>query len=477
MGVIWIKIAKRLDKFTDKIIDIYAALREFISPGWKTKNRSKVGELKLMLRAFNRSPLAWTGLTLVLLFIIIGIIGPYVAPEPYWEVYVYPKNMPPGWVDSNGVVHLFGTDYYGRDLLSMILWGARISLVIGLAVIALGVPLGIILGLVAAYYGGKVDEVIMRIVDVFYSFPALVLAIALSATLPSRIDILLREVPILEEFLVLLFGIRPEHGGYLATTVSIIIAMAVVWWPVYTRLLRAVALSEREKVYVEAAKALGLSDRTIMFKHILPNTSSVLLVTITIDLGSIIILEAALSFLGLGPQPPLPEIGRLISDGRAYWPEKWWLIIIPGAFLFIVGLGWNLLGDGLRDIFDPKTRRSIEFGIKERPIMVHDVIGLLGDIAIIAGFLTAGIVYRDAPGMVILFAPLVLLYVVWKGLNTVRFLSRYYVGHALGLIAYLWLITALAKFLPSTYPSGLIVLCGVVLKMSSEEIGKRRGVK
>lgn len=477
MGVIWIKIAKRLDKLTDKVIDAYVGLREFFHPGWKAKNRSRISELKLMLKAFNRSPLAWTGLILVLIFIFIGIFGPLIAPEPYWEIYVYPKNMPPGWVDPNGNIHIFGTDYYGRDLLSMMLWGARISLVIGLAVIILGAPLGIILGLVSAYYGGKVDEIIMRIVDVFYSFPALVLAIALSATLPSRIDILLDQLPILRDFLILLFGIRPEHGGYLGTTVSIIIAMAIVWWPAYTRLLRAVTLSEREKVYVEAARALGLPDRVIMFKHILPNILSILLVAITIDLGSIIILEAALSFLGLGPQPPLPEIGRLISDGRAYWPAKWWLIIIPGAFLFIVGLGWNLLGDGLRDIFDPKARRSIEFGTKERPIMLHDVIGLSGDITIIAGFIITAAVFRDAPAMVLLFLPTLLLYIIWKGLNSIKLLRRYYTGQILGALAYVWMVVTLAKFLPSIYFSGLVVLCGSILKMLSDEIGRRRGVK
>ena len=476
MGVLWIKIAKRLDKLTDKLVDGYAAFRELISPGWKDRNRSRISELKLMLRAFNRSPLAWVGLILVLIFVLIGIFGPLVAPEPYWDVYRYPKNMPPGWVDSNGVYHIFGTDYYGRDLFSMILWGARISLIIGILVIVLGVPLGIILGLVSAYYGGKVDEVIMRIVDIFYSFPALVLAIALSATLPSRIDILLTQVPILKDFLIGLFGIRLEHGGYLATTVAIIVAMAIVWWPGYTRMIRAVALSEREKVYVEAARALGLSDITIMFKHILPNVISILLVMITIDLGSIIILEAALSFLGLGPQPPLPEIGRLISDGRAYWPTAWWLIIIPGAFLFIVGLGWNLLGDGLRDIFDPKTRRSIEFGIKERPIMIHDVIGLLGNITIIAGFVTVVAVFGDAPGMVILSAPVLLLFVVWKGLNAIRTLGKFYVGHIAGIASYLWSIKILSIFLPSLFPGGLIVLAGVILSMISEEIGKRRGV-
>ena len=182
-----------------------------------------------MLRAFNRSPLAVIGAILVFMFVFIGILGPYIAPESYADVYVYPKNKPPGWEG-----HIMGTDYYGRDLFSVILCGARMSMMIGFLVILLGVPLGILLGLVAAYYGGKVDEIIMRVVDIFYCFPVLVLAIALAATLPSRIDAILTRVPILVNILTALFGIRLEHGGYLGSTLAIIVAMAIVWWPGYS---------------------------------------------------------------------------------------------------------------------------------------------------------------------------------------------------------------------------------------------------
>ena len=472
MGVLWIKIAKRLDRLTDKLVDIYANLRESISPGWKTKNKSRIDELKLMMRAFNRSPLAVFGAILVFIFVFIGIFGPFIAPESYAEVYVYPKNMPPGWEG-----HILGTDYYGRDLLSVILCGARMSMMIGFLVVLLGVPLGILLGLVAAYYGGKVDEIIMRIVDVFYSFPVLVLAIALAATLPSRIDAILSKVPVLVYILTALFGIRSEHGGYLGSTLAIILAMAIVWWPGYTRMVRAIALSEREKVYVEAAKALGLSDRKIMFKHILPNISSIILVMVTIDLGSIIILEAALSFLGLGPQPPLPEIGRIISDGRTYWPSKWWLIILPGAFLFIVGLGWNLLGDALRDIFDPKTRRSIEFGVKERPLYFTDIMGLVGNILIFAGFIVIVWVYKDIPGLVLLTVPILIIYMLWKGLNSIELLDKYYVGQIVGIIVYYIITTVLSPYSPGIVVSGLISLAGIILGMIKEIIELRRGIK
>jgi len=303
------------------------------------------------------------------------------------------------------------------------------------------------------------------------------LAIALAATLPSRIDAILSKVPVLVYILTALFGIRSEHGGYLGSTLAIILAMAIVWWPGYTRMVRAIALSEREKVYVEAAKALGLSDRKIMFKHILPNISSIILVMVTIDLGSIIILEAALSFLGLGPQPPLPEIGRIISDGRTYWPGKWWLIILPGAFLFIVGLGWNLLGDALRDIFDPKTRRSIEFGVKERPLYFTDIMGLVGNILIFAGFIVIVWVYKDIPGLVLLTVPILIIYMLWKGLNSIGLLDKYYVGQIVGIIVYYIITTVLSPYSPGIVTSGLISLAGIILGMIKEIIELRRGIK
>ncbi|MHA1616824.1 MAG: ABC transporter permease [Candidatus Njordarchaeales archaeon] len=471
MGIFWIKFSKQLDKLTDKLVDAYAAIRESISPGWKVKNRSKIEETKLMLRAFNRSPLGIFGAALVFLFFFLGIFGPLLAPEPYWELYVHPRNMPPGWEG-----HIFGTDYMGRDLLSSLLWGARVSLVIGILVVALGTPLGIILGLISAYYGGKVDEIIMRIVDIFYAFPALMLAIAMAAVLPSTISQFIFKYPLLEHILAALFAIRIEHSGNLGAMLAVILAMVIVWWPGYTRMVRAVALSEKEKVYVEAAKALGLSDLQIMFKHILPNVITIILVMVTIDLGSIIILEAALSFLGLGAQPPICEIGRIVSDGREYWPDKWWLVIIPGTFLFIVGLGWNLLGDVLRDVLDPRTRRSIEFGIKERPVKLFDIVGLIGDLAIVGGIVYMMVANGDVPGALLLTGPLLIIYMVWKGLNLIRLFDRLRIGQILGVLAYLGTYRILSPYMVGggVIPA-MIVLVGVILKMVREELAKRMG--
>lgn len=473
MGILWIKFSKKLDILTDKLVDLYASIRESFSPGWKEKNISRIDELKLMLRAFNRSPLGIFGAALVFLFFFLGIFGPFLAPEPYWELYVHPRNMPPGWEG-----HIFGTDYVGRDLLSALLWGARVSLVIGLLVVLLGVPLGIILGLIAAYYGGKIDEIIMRIVDIFYAFPALMLAIAMAAVLPSTISEIIFSLPLLEYILTTVFAIRIEHSGNLGAMLAVIIAMVIVWWPGYTRMVRAVALSEKEKVYVEAAKALGLSDFQIMFKHILPNIISIILVMVTIDLGSIIILEAALSFLGLGAQPPICEIGRIVSDGRAYFPEKWWVVIIPGTFLFIVGLGWNLLGDVLRDVLDPRTRRSIEFGIKERPIMASDIIGLIGDLCMIGGIIYMMIGVGDIPGAMLLVGPLMIIYLIWKGLDTIRALRKFRAGKILGIIAYLMTYQVLSPYMiDGGLIPAMIVLLGVILKMIKEELEARLGIE
>jgi len=474
MGILWIKFSKKLDFVTDKLVELYAKFRDFFAPGWIDKNQSRIDELKLMLRAFNRSPLGVFGFLLIAFFFILGIFGPAVAPEPYWELFRYPRNMPPGWEG-----HIFGTDHYGRDLLSIMLWGARVSLVIGLLVVALGVPLGILLGLIAAYYGGTIDEIIMRIVDIFYAFPALMLAIAMAAVLPTTISNMLFQVPLLESFFTILFGIRLHDSGNLGPMLAVILAMVIVWWPGYTRMIRAVALSEKEKVYVEAAKALGLSDFQIMFKHILPNLSSIILVMVTIDLGSIIILEAALSFLGLGAQPPIAEIGRIVSDGRQYWPDKWWLVIIPGTFLFIVGLGWNLLGDVLRDVLDPRTRRSIEFGIKERPVYVTDIIGLIGDLTMIAGYAYIAVVPMDIPGSFLMTGPLIITFLLWKGIDSIKIARRIRLGKITGLLSFIALYFPLSPYLAEGCFIGvLLILIGIILKMVKDEVEAfRRGLE
>jgi len=367
-----------LDRLADKLVDAIGSLISLFKKGWKNKNRSKMEEWKLMLYALNRSPPGLIGLALVLMFVLLGIFGPSLAP---WSYRYFPalENTttylaPPGTkaylpFSNKMITYPLGADHYGRDLLSLILYGARTSFVISIIVILLGVPLGIILGLIAGYYGGKVDELIMRITDMFLAFPALILAIAFSAVLPERLQSFINSHKFFESLFLTIFALKPQEAGNLGKLLAVILAMIIVWWPAYARITRGSTLTEREKLYVEAARAIGLSSRTIMFKHILPNIIGPILVYITLDFGSVILMEAGLSFLGLGATPPIADWGRIVYDGSQYFPEHWWLVTFPGFVILLVALGWNLLGDTLRDVLDPKMRRSIEFKVKKRKQM------------------------------------------------------------------------------------------------------------
>lgn len=353
---------KILDKAADAIIWILVKFISLIKRDWHIRNRSRVEEWRLTLYALNRSTTGILGLILSLGFVIIGIIGPFVAPYKYNQ-FLYLENpdlylAPPG---THGM--LLGTDIYGRDVLSLMLYGARVSLVISVVTIALGVPLGILLGLLAGYYGGKTDEAIMRITDIFLAFPALVLALALAATLPQRIRELLLAEPLFASTMAAIFGVSPDDAIHLAPLISIFTALIIVWWPTYARVVRGMVLVEKEKTYVEAAKALGYSSWRIMTRHILPNIMSPVIVLITFDFATVNLLAAGLSFLGLGAQPPIVDWGSLINMGGSRFPTAWWLVFFPGIAIFLTALGWNLLGDALRDVFDPKFRRRIEFRV------------------------------------------------------------------------------------------------------------------
>ena len=288
------------------------------------RNRAKIEEWKLTLKVLLRSPSAVCGLVLVLLFLFMAVFGPYISPSDPYKIDFAKRLRPP----SSG--NPFGTDEYGRDLLSRVLHGARVSLIVGIVTLAICVPVGVALGLIAGYFGGVVDEVIMRVTDIFLAFPALVLAMALSVAMGSGL-------------------------------MTVMIALAVVWWPAYVRITRGQVLSVRENLFVEAAKAMGISDFWIIARHILPNVLSPIIVIATMDMGAVILTAAALSFIGLGAQPPTPEWGRLVADGQPYFPECWWYVFFPGIAIFLTVLGFNLLGDGIRDALDPKIRRRLEF--------------------------------------------------------------------------------------------------------------------
>jgi peptide/nickel transport system permease protein len=269
---------------------------------------------------FRRNRLALVGVAILSLWILVALAAPLIATDNPNQFDIVQRLAPPG----RG--HWFGTDWLGRDVFSRVVYGARTTLFVGVVPIAIATVVGVPLGAIAGYAGGAVETTIMRCADVFLAVPALILAIATAATLgPS-----------------LLNGM---------------IAIAVVWWPWYTRLVHAETLSLSNQPWVEAVYGLGATRRRILFRHILPNESSPLLVRISLDLGFAVLVMAGLSFVGLGAQPPSPEWGLSVSLGRAYMPNYWWISVFPGLAIFTLVLAFNLIGDGLRDALDPELRR------------------------------------------------------------------------------------------------------------------------
>ncbi len=286
---------------------------------------ARLKEYHLMVRAFRRDPLAVASLVLILLFILGAVFAPLLTPYPEQgrgDPNILEKFQPPSQA------HPLGTDYLGRDVLARILFGGRTSLSIGFLVVVVAVAIGIPLGAIAGYYGGWLDDVIMRITDMFLAFPPLLLAIAIAAALG-------------------------------ASFTNAMIAIAFTWWPWYARLVRAQTLSLREMHFVEAARSIGVSDLSIIVHHILPNVLTPVLVQATMDIGSAVLTGAAISFVGLGVQPPTPDWGKMISTGRIYFIERPWFAGSAGAAIFLITLAFNLLGDAVRDVADPRTRRAV----------------------------------------------------------------------------------------------------------------------
>ena len=271
-------------------------------------------------RVFSRDRLALVGAVIVVLIVLLALCAPLLAPFPADAgTATDPVN---GLLKPSGT-HLFGTDEVGRDLFSRVLFGARTSLRIALEVLLIAAAIGLPLGILAGYAGGLVDDIIMRITDIFLAFPALLLALALASVL------------------------TPSVG-------NVSIAIAVTWWPWYTRLVRAQAATVTASGYVASARALGLSHRRILWRHVLPNSAAPVLVQASLDFGGIILTAAALSFLGLGAQDPTPEWGLMVNQGQALFTTNWWVVTFPGLAIVLTALGFNLVGDGLRTIIDPR---------------------------------------------------------------------------------------------------------------------------
>lgn len=269
-----------------------------------------------------KNPLTTFGLGVIILLIATAFLAPYLAPYPDQGRGL--SNLKERLVSPN-LKHPLGTDNLGRDILSRIIFGARISLKAAIAVVLIVIAIGVPLGLIAGYFGGKVDEIIMRFADMILAFPSLLLAIAIVATMGPNL-------------------------------LNALIAVSIPWWPWYTRLVRSQVVSLKEMQFVESARAIGVSNLRIMFRHILPNCLSPIIVQATLDMGYVILFLSSLGFLGLGTQPPAADWGVMVSDGREFFLKQWWISTFSGAAIFVTVFAFNLLGDGVREALDPKIR-------------------------------------------------------------------------------------------------------------------------
>lgn len=286
--------------------------------------KSKLKQLKLNIYLLKKNSLTKFSLYAVIVLILIAIIVPIILPE---DLHVNQDANPENKLLSPSAEHLFGTDELGRDIFKRVLLGTRISLRTAVLAVGAAILIGVPIGAVAGYFGGITDEILMRFTDIFLGFPSLLLAIVISAFLGPNLK-------------------------------NATLAIALSWWPWYTRIVRGQAVSLKERQFVKASQALGAPSSSIIIKHIVPNCIAPVIVQASMDIGGVILTIASLSFLGLGAQAPLPEWGLMVSTSRNYFLNAWWYSIFPGMAIFFTVLIFNLLGDGFREILDPKTRRN-----------------------------------------------------------------------------------------------------------------------
>lgn len=272
------------------------------------------------LRSMRRNPLGIAGLSIIVFVALVAIFAPLIAPYGPTE-QVARRLLEPS------AEHILGTDEFGRDILSRVIFGSRISLYVGLVSVTLALLAGGVVGMIAGYFGGRTDTLLMRLVDILFAIPSLVLAIVIAGLLGPSLT-------------------------------NAMIAIGIVYAPIYARLVRGDVLAVRNQLYVESARAVGVSDFGMIVRHVLPNVMAPLIIQTTLLLSTAILAEAALSFLGLGTQPPEPSWGTMLGSGRRYMELTPWVAIAPGIAIVITVLGFNLLGDGLRDALDPRLRGS-----------------------------------------------------------------------------------------------------------------------
>ena len=284
-----------------------------------SRAQARAGQAYLNWLRLRRNPLAMAGLLIASVLMLVAIFAPWLAPYDPIAQDLSQRLLPPL---TPG--HVMGTDEFGRDIFSRILFGSRITLYIVLLVVLTAPVAGLFIGTVAGYFGGWVDSVLMRITDIFLAFPKLILALALVAVLGPGM-------------------------------VNAVLAIALTSWPPYARVARAETLTVRNSDYIAAVKLQGAGGGRVIWGHIMPMCLPSVIIRVTLDMAGVILTAAGLGFLGLGVQPPLPEWGAMISSGRKYLFEQWWVATMPGLAIFVVSLGFNLLGDGLRDVLDPRS--------------------------------------------------------------------------------------------------------------------------
>ena len=287
-----------------------------------SRRQARLGQAYRTWMALRGNGLAMLGLAIILALILIAVFAPLIAPyDPLLGGNLRTERLlPPSWT------HLMGTDDLARDILSRIIYGTRLTLMVVVLVAVIATPIGLLVGTTAGYFGGWVDVALMRVTDIFLAFPRLILALAFVSALGPGIE-------------------------------NAIIAIAITSWPPYARLARAETLTIRETDFINAIRLQGASPARILWGHVTPLCMSSVIVRVTLDMAGIILTAAGLGFLGLGAQPPQPEWGAMIAGGRRFIIDYWWVATMPGLAIFIVSLGFNLLGDGLRDVLDPKARK------------------------------------------------------------------------------------------------------------------------
>ncbi len=286
----------------------------------ESRRQAALGRAYAVWRVFARNRLALAGLAIIVALVAVALLADVIAPAGPAVGSLDQRLQAPS------AAHWFGTDDQGRDLLARIVHGTRITLMVVVLVAVLAAPIGLLVGTVSGYIGGRTDAVLMRITDIFLAFPRLILALAFVAALGPGIE-------------------------------NAVIAIAITSWPPYARIARAETLTIRRAEYIEAVRVMGAGPWRIVWRHVMPLCLSSVIMRVTLDMAGIILTAAGLGFLGLGAQPPTPEWGAMISSGRQYVLDQWWVAAVPGGAIFLVSLAFNLLGDGLRDALDPKATR------------------------------------------------------------------------------------------------------------------------